>query len=88
MRAWQQKPQRSTAPTAEDLLQREQTEAVVDAMATILRSLVQQNPDVKVRALTRIGLTTLAVAAVSAYVLKRAEQEARARDDRPPDILA
>lgn len=88
MRAWQQKPQRSTAPTVEDLLQREQTEAVVDAMATILRSLVQANPDVKVRAITRNGLTTLAVAAVSAYVLKRAEQEARPRDDRPTDILA
>jgi len=44
---------------------------------------VQSNPDVKVRAITRIGLTTLAVAAVSAYVLKRSEQEARARDERP-----
>jgi len=88
MRPWQQRSPRSTALTTEDLFQREQTEAVVEAMATILRSLVQQNPDVKVRALTRVGLTTLAVAAVSAYVLKRAEQEARARDDRPPDILA
>jgi hypothetical protein len=56
---------------------------VVEAMAAILRSLVQSNPDVKVRAITRIGLTTLAVAAVSAYVLKRSEQEARARDERP-----
>lgn len=84
MRASQQKPRPSTA---EDKLQAEQTEAAVDAIAEVLRRLIAANPDVKVRALTRNGLTTLAVTAISAYLLKRSEQEARARDERPTLIL-
>ena len=79
-------PSKPQPPSVEDQLQDEQTRAAVDALAGVLRGLVMANPDVKVRALTRNGLTTMAVTVISAYLLKRAEQEAR--DRGPPADVA
>lgn len=58
----------------DDELQEAQTKAAADAAAEFFRSLVRSNPDVKLRQVTRDGLTTLAVLMISAYELKRAEQ--------------
>jgi hypothetical protein len=58
----------------DDELQAEQTKAAADSAAEFFRSLVRQNPEVKVRQLSRQGLETLAVLVISGYELKRAEQ--------------
>lgn len=58
----------------QDELQEEATVAARESMIRMLEGMIQDNPERLIRSLTKQDLDWLAVAAISGWVVKRAEQ--------------
>lgn len=58
----------------DDQLRAQQVAAGGDAVATILRRIVANNPDTMVRQITKEGLALIAQEVISAYVIECARQ--------------
>lgn len=77
-------------PTEQDKFQQEATKAAADAVVVQLKRFIETNRNRPIRTLLPVELECIAIGAISAWVLKRAEQEAAAEklDDSVEDIFA
>jgi len=77
-------------PTEQDKFQQEATKAAADAVVVQLKRFIESNRERTIRSLLPIELECVAIGAISAWVLKRAEQEEAAKklDDPVGDIFA